>query len=137
MRHKDPELMKKIRTYIGEFYIEHDRTPSTTEIAKYFGIARSTSQNYLVAMNERGLLSYQGGRLIVDKMDKLRTDWQQAPLVGRRRSLATVRFISCMPPVIPWRMKGLKTGIWSSSVRILIRRKAIWSLPLMKRTAIH
>ena len=72
MRHKDPELMKKIRTYIGEFYIEHDRTPSTTEIAKYFGIARSTSQNYLVAMNERGLLSYQGGRLIVDKMDKLR-----------------------------------------------------------------
>ena len=82
MRHKDPELMKKIRTYIGEFYIEHDRTPSTTEIAKYFGIARSTSQNYLVAMNERGLLSYQGGRLIVDKMDKLRTDWQQAPLVG-------------------------------------------------------
>ena len=24
MRHKDPELMKKIRTYIGEFYIEHD-----------------------------------------------------------------------------------------------------------------
>ena len=82
MRHKDPELMKKIRTYIGEFYIEHDRTPSTTEIAKYFGIARSTSQNYLVAMNERGLLSYQGCRLIVDKMDKLRTDWQQAPLVG-------------------------------------------------------
>ena len=82
MRHKDPELMKKIRTYIGEFYIEHDRTPSTTEIAKYFGIARSTSQNYLVAMNERGLLSYHGGRLIVDKMDKLRTDWQQAPLVG-------------------------------------------------------
>ena len=80
MRHKDPELMKKIRTYIGEFYIEHDRTPSTTEIAKHFGIARSTSQNYLVAMNERGLLSYQGGRLIVDKMDKLRTDRQQAPL---------------------------------------------------------
>ena len=28
MRHKDPELMKKIRSYIGEFYIEHDRTPS-------------------------------------------------------------------------------------------------------------
>ena len=135
MRHKDPELMKKIRTYIGEFYIEHDRTPSTTEIAKYFGIARSTSQNYLVAMNERGLLSYQGGRLIVDKMDKLRTDRQQAPLVG---SVPCGELTyDCMPPVIPWRMKGLKTGIWSSSVRILIRRKAIWSLPLMKRTAIH
>ena len=82
MRHKDTELMKKINAYIGGFYIENDRTPSTTEIAHHFGVARSTAQNYLVAMNERGMLSYQGGRLIVDKMEKLRTDRAQAPMVG-------------------------------------------------------
>ena len=82
MRHKDTELMKKINAYIGGFYIENDRTPSTTEIAHHFGVARSTAQNYLVAMNERGMLSYQGGRLIVDKMEKLRTDRIQAPMVG-------------------------------------------------------
>lgn len=82
MRHKDTELMKKINAYIGGFYIENDRTPSTTEIAHHFGVARSTAQNYLVAMNERGMLSYQGGRLIVDKMEKLRTDRTQAPMVG-------------------------------------------------------
>lgn len=74
--------MKKITAYIGGFYIENDRTPSTTEIAHHFGVARSTAQNYLVAMNERGMLSYQGGRLIVDKMEKLRTDRTQAPMVG-------------------------------------------------------
>ena len=56
MRHKDPELMKQINDYIGDFYAINDRTPSTTEIAKHFGIARSTSQNYLVAMNKSGML---------------------------------------------------------------------------------
>ena len=82
MQHKDPDLMKRINTYIGEFYLSHDRTPSTTEIAKDFGISRSSAQRYLVAMNEKGMLSYQGGRLSIDKMNKLRTDRQQAPLVG-------------------------------------------------------
>ena len=82
MRHKDPELMKQINTFIGEFYAQHDRMPSTTEIARKFGIARSTSQNYLVAMNERGMLSYSGGVLKVEHMDKIRTRRTKAPLVG-------------------------------------------------------
>ena len=82
MRHKDPELMKQINTFIGEFYAQHDRTPSTTEIAREFDIARSTSQNYLVAMNERGMLSYSDGVLKVEHMDKIRTRRTKAPLVG-------------------------------------------------------
>ena len=82
MRHKDPELMKQINTFIGEFYAQHDRTPSTTEIAREFGIARSTSQNYLVAMNERGMLSYSDGVLRVEHMDKIRTRRTKAALVG-------------------------------------------------------
>ena len=82
MRHKDPELMKQINDYIGEFYAQNDRTPSTTEIAKRFGIARSTSQNYLVAMNKQGMLSYIGGVLQVDRMEKIRNQRTQAPIVG-------------------------------------------------------
>ena len=82
MRHKDPELMKQINDYIGEFFAQNDRTPSTTEIAKHFGIARSTSQNYLVAMNKPGMLSYAGGVLQVDRMEKIRNKRTQAPIVG-------------------------------------------------------
>lgn len=82
MQHKDPELMKRINTYIGDFYLDHDRTPSTTEIARTFGISRSSAQRYLVAMNANGMLSYEGGTLTIEKMDKLRTDRQQAPVVG-------------------------------------------------------
>lgn len=82
MRHKDPELMKQINTYIGEFYVSRDRTPSTTEIARKFGIARSTAQNYLVAMDREGILSYSGGRLQVKQMAKVRPRRTEAPLVG-------------------------------------------------------
>ena len=62
MRHKDPELMK--------------------EIARRFGIARSTSQDYLVEMNRRGMLSYAGGVLQVGQMDKIRNRRARVPLVG-------------------------------------------------------
>ena len=82
MQHKNADLMKQINTFIGEFYISHDRTPSTTEIAKMFGMSRSSAQRYLVAMNKQGMLAYEGGKLVVDKMDKLRTQRTQAPLVG-------------------------------------------------------
>ena len=82
MRYKSAELKEKILSYIREFYISKDRTPSTTEIANEFGIARSTSQNYLVAMDQAGMLSYQHGRLEVDQMKKLLTDRAQAPMVG-------------------------------------------------------
>lgn len=73
--------MRQINTYIGEFYVANDRTPSTTEIANRFGIARSTAQNYLVAMNKKGILSYEGGKLSVDQMSKIRLQRTEAPLV--------------------------------------------------------
>ena len=82
MRHKDPELMQKINTYIGDFYVKNDRTPSTTEIAGKFCISRSSAQNYLVDMNKKGILSYSGGVLRVDRMEKIRNERAEAPLLG-------------------------------------------------------
>lgn len=82
MRHKDPERMQRISKYIGDFYMKNDRTPSTTEIAKQFGIARSTAYYYLVAMDREGILSYQNGDIRIDHMSKLNVFRTQAPLVG-------------------------------------------------------
>ena len=82
MRHKDPERMRKISTYVGEFYMENDRMPSTTEIAKEFKIARSTAYYYLVAMDKEGMRTYRNGEIQVDRMDKLAIFRTQAPLVG-------------------------------------------------------
>ena len=50
MRHKDPELMKKISRFIENFYGSRSRMPSTAEIAGEMHVAKSTAYNYLVAM---------------------------------------------------------------------------------------
>ena len=54
MQHKDTGLMRQMHAYIEQFYLSHDRTPSTTEIARKFGIARSSAQRYMAAMRAEG-----------------------------------------------------------------------------------
>jgi len=71
MRHKDPELMIRIRDFAEDFYLTERRSPSTTEIAKAVGIARGTAYRYLVAMDEQGMISYDGASVITEKLKRL------------------------------------------------------------------
>ena len=58
MRSKNPELMKNIKEYVEQYFREHRKSPSTTEIAKAVGVARGTAYKYLVAMDEKGIIDY-------------------------------------------------------------------------------
>jgi repressor LexA len=60
MRRKSPELMERIRNFIESCYFEVG-VSFTTEIGDAVGIARGTAYKYLVAMEERGLISYEDG----------------------------------------------------------------------------
>ena len=52
MRHKDPELMNRIKQYISEYYLENaGAMPTITQIASAMKIVRSTAYTYLVAMD--------------------------------------------------------------------------------------
>ena len=82
MQHKNEDLMKRILAYIKKVYLLNGRMPSTTEIGIKVGIARSSAYRYLVAMDERGMLSYQDGTLCLEHMDKMKTEQTEAPLVG-------------------------------------------------------
>lgn len=68
MRHKDPELMKKIYEYAEKFYFSEKRSPSTTEVVVFAGISRSILYYYFAAMNELGMIEYDGKTLKTDKM---------------------------------------------------------------------
>lgn len=70
MRHKDPELMKKIYEYAEDYYFAEGHSPSTTEVAVFAGISRSTSYNYLVAMDKIGMIDYDGKTIKTEKMRK-------------------------------------------------------------------
>ena len=84
MRTKDPELMSKISSYIDQYYCEKHTTPSVNEIAVGVGVSKATSQRYLVEMDSRGMLEYDGpSRTIVTRMiSKFSTGSLSAPVVG-------------------------------------------------------
>ena len=82
MRTKDPELMKQILEYIEDYYIDHNASPSTTRIAEQMGIGRGTAHKYLVEMDERGMLSYQGRNITTARTEKMHTSTFRAAVVG-------------------------------------------------------
>lgn len=84
MRTKNSELMAQISSYIDQYYCENHSTPSVNAIAEGVGISKATAYRYLVAMDERGLLKYDGAsRTIVTKMiSKFSTSSFSAPVVG-------------------------------------------------------
>jgi len=71
MRHKDMDLMLNIRQFAESFYFREGRSPSTTEIGNAVGIARGTAYRYLMEMNERGIIQYDGREIITDKILKM------------------------------------------------------------------
>ncbi len=69
MRSKRLELMDQISAYIDQYYCERQTTPSVNEVALGVGVSKATAYRYLVAMDERGMLEYDGSsRTIVTKL---------------------------------------------------------------------
>ncbi len=84
MRSKSQQLMNEISAYVDQYYSERHTTPSVNEIAKGVGIAKTTSYRYLVAMNDLGMLRYDGAsRTILTRMiSKFSESTVPAPVVG-------------------------------------------------------
>lgn len=82
MRCKSVERMNDIRAYVEKFYFEHRRVPSTSEIAKALGTVKSTVYRYLVEMNDKGLLAYDGKEILTDRMQKLNNDTMSVAVLG-------------------------------------------------------
>lgn len=85
MRSKNPELMKKITDYINEFFATKLRSPSINEVAIGVGVAKTTAYRYLVAMNNLGMISYNGQSIETPRIDKSKTRYFSAPVVGSIR----------------------------------------------------
>lgn len=82
MKRKNPETMERIRDFIESCFFDRGRSPSTTEIGDAVGIARGTAYKYLVAMDERGLISYEDGNASTERMRSLTSDVNPAASVS-------------------------------------------------------
>ena len=102
MRHKDPALMDRISEFITSFYLDHNRTPSTTEIAEEVGTTRVSAYRYLVAMDQKGLLSYKNGEIMTESMRKIMVDCEPAAALGK---------IACGDPVMEEEVLLYKTTL--------------------------
>lgn len=58
MLQKSPELMREIVDFVDRFYTRYGRSPSCREIESGTTLKRSSVHNYLVAMDERGMIEY-------------------------------------------------------------------------------
>ena len=85
MRSKNPELMKEICTYVSDYYRQRRSSPSVSDIAKAVGIAKTTAYRYLVDMNERGMISYDGHTIETPQINRCTSGYFSAPIVGSIR----------------------------------------------------
>lgn len=82
MRTKNFDLMQRICKFAENFILENNRSPSTTEIADKIGIARGTAYRYLVEMDERNMIEYDGHSIRTEVTQKYKTKLSQAAIVG-------------------------------------------------------
>ncbi len=82
MRSKDASLMAKIITEIDSFYENHDRAPSTRELAQRIGLSHNSVARYLREMNEKGMLEYKDGNIVTERMNKSSPETVSVPILG-------------------------------------------------------
>lgn len=82
MRSKSKSRMNEIKKFIENYYMKEYRSPSITEIANALSIARSTAHSYLVEMNEKGMLSYNGKDIRTELIEKIKPNVTRAAILG-------------------------------------------------------
>lgn len=84
MRVMSKETMTAIISFIDQYFCDKHATPSAGEIAVGVGIPRTTAYRYLVEMDSRGMIKYDGGSRTIRSplIDKFAPDSALCPLVG-------------------------------------------------------
>ena len=85
MRSKDPGRMEEIRNFVEVYCREKGMSPSVAALARGVGVAKTTAYRYLLEMNDRGLLRYDGRTIETAQTEKCATAYVSAPLVGTIR----------------------------------------------------
>ena len=82
MRTKSTDLMKKIKEYAEEYYLDHGQSPTTSQISTALQIGRTTAYSYLVEMDRRGMISYDGKNIYTSVIERSRPGMIRAAVLG-------------------------------------------------------
>ena len=90
MRSKSRDLMEKIKEFVEQYSVDNlGHTPSTREIGLAMGINKATAYRYLIAMRESGMIEYEDGKVMTNKIRKVNT---------RQVGMPIARSIPCGTP---------------------------------------
>lgn len=82
MRAKSIELMEKIKEYAEGYYLDHGQSPTTSKISTALQIGRTTAYSYLVEMDRRGMISYDGKNIRTSVIERSRPGMIRAAVLG-------------------------------------------------------
>lgn len=83
MRSKNPEIMKRIVDFVEAYHLDYNSSPSLRVIADGVGIGSTTVYRYLMEMNERGMICYDGKTIRNEKINKSQRGTIRAAVIGR------------------------------------------------------
>ncbi len=83
MRSKDPEIMKRIVDFVEAYHLDYNSSPSLRVIADGVGIGSTTVYRYLMEMNQRGMICYDGKTIRNEKINKSQRGTIRAAVIGR------------------------------------------------------
>lgn len=82
MRQKNPKFMKEIEDFVDEFYSKYHKSPSCREIAENTTLQRSAVQKYLTAMNDQGMIKYDGRTIRTKRMQSYAPETTSVGVIG-------------------------------------------------------
>ena len=81
-RKRNPEKMKKISSFVEEYFFKYHRSPTMQKIADELGVSKSTAYYYVNEMAEKGMLSYDGRTISTTSMQNSIYSVNRAPMIG-------------------------------------------------------
>ena len=91
MRYKSEARMKQIIDFVDAYYTEHSASPTIREISEAINFSKSSVHYYLTAMDEKGMLGYDGRNITTDRMSMTAPGKSMAALIGS---------VSCGEPLL-------------------------------------
>lgn len=74
--------MKQIVEFVEQYYFEYHLSPSLQKIASDIGINKSTVYRYLVEMDRKGMLRYDGTSIETKSIERTDYTMNRAPVLG-------------------------------------------------------
>lgn len=82
MLQKNPDQMKEIIDFTDDYYARFHKSPTCRAIAAGTTLKRSSVHNYLVAMNENGMIEYNGQTIITPNIREMQQGMRRIGIAG-------------------------------------------------------